>query len=165
VVADRLGTGVDELSTGVSLTDDLAADSLDLVDVAVALEAEFGVFVPDVVLEEMRAYGDVVRVVEALVSQRGRAEEGRDQPRVVVSSLLTQPAGRSAGALARMDTLTPYSAETIVEEALRLGKGARLEVAVGAESDDAGVAYAERLLGSLRERGIQVQVVREARSA
>jgi len=37
VVADRLGLGVDDLGHEVSLVDDLAADSLDLVEIALAI--------------------------------------------------------------------------------------------------------------------------------
>src|SRR2546429_1363975 len=43
VVAERLGVGPEDLQPDVSLTDDLAADSLDLIDVGLALEAECGV--------------------------------------------------------------------------------------------------------------------------
>ena len=67
VAADCLGIGADELSAGVSLTEDLAVDSLDLVDLAMALEAEFGIAVPDVVLDAVRSYGELVEAVEALV--------------------------------------------------------------------------------------------------
>jgi acyl carrier protein len=68
VVADCLGIGADDLSAGVLLTEDLAADSLDLVDLAAALEAEFRIAVPDVVLTETRTYGDLVHAVDALVT-------------------------------------------------------------------------------------------------
>ena len=67
VVTECLGTDADELSTDVSLTDDLAADSLDLIDLAMALEAEFVVVVPDVVLDGTRTYGDLVDAVDMLV--------------------------------------------------------------------------------------------------
>ena len=46
VVADALGVGLGELVREVSLRDDLAADSLDLVELALALEAKFGIRVP-----------------------------------------------------------------------------------------------------------------------
>src|SRR3989442_325486 len=71
VVADHLGVGQEELAPEVSLRDDLAADSLDLVDLALVLEGEFGITVPEAVLEEVRAYGELVPSVEAL----GRARE------------------------------------------------------------------------------------------
>ncbi len=47
LVAHCLGVGVGQLAPEVSLTDDLAADSLDLVELAITLEAEFGIVVPE----------------------------------------------------------------------------------------------------------------------
>jgi acyl carrier protein len=103
VVADCLGTGADELSTGVSLTEDLAADSLDLVDVAMALEAEFRIAVPDVVLDDMRTYGDLVEAIDALVSEGRQVEAERDELRVVVRPILAPPVREPDGVRARMD--------------------------------------------------------------
>lgn len=101
------------------------------------------------------------------VDGRGRsrwrnAEAEQDERRVVARSLLVPPAREPGGALARLDTLTPYAVETIAEDALRLGRGARLEVTVAAATGDAGLAYAERALGGLRKRGVQVHVVRQS---
>src|SRR5262249_27045976 len=56
VVAERLGVGQEELAPEVSLADELAVDSLDMVEVGLALEDEFGIAVPDHVLEEVRTY-------------------------------------------------------------------------------------------------------------
>jgi acyl carrier protein len=105
VVADCLGTDADELSAGVSLTDDLAADSLDLVDLAVALEAEFGIAVPDMVLDETRTYSELVDAIDALVRARRKVEAERDERRGVVRSLLAPPAREDGGVLARMSRL------------------------------------------------------------
>jgi acyl carrier protein len=91
VVADCLGTDADGLSAGVSLTDDLAADSLDLVDLAVALEAEFQITVPDMVLDETRTCGDLVDAIDTLVRARRDLEAEREERRAVVRSLLTPP--------------------------------------------------------------------------
>ena len=46
VVAEQLGIGTEELTPEVSLTEDLAADSLDLLEVSLALEQELGITVP-----------------------------------------------------------------------------------------------------------------------
>src|SRR5207244_4186303 len=70
VVAEHLGVGEEELAPEVSLSDDLAVDSLDLVDLALVLEGEFGITVPEAVLEDVRTYGELVKSVEALVRER-----------------------------------------------------------------------------------------------
>src|SRR5213080_373229 len=58
LVADTLGVGIDELAPDVSLTDELAADSLDLAELAARLEAELGLVVPERVVAHLRTYGD-----------------------------------------------------------------------------------------------------------
>src|SRR2546428_6498254 len=63
VVAERLGVGPQELPPAASLTDDLAADSLDLIDLGLALEAECGVVVRRRALESVRTYGDLIAAV------------------------------------------------------------------------------------------------------
>src|SRR5207249_1486012 len=74
VVSDRLGVGVEELVSEVSLRDDLAADSLDLVELVMALEAEFAIVVPDRVLDRVRTYGDLVQTTGHLLRTRCEAE-------------------------------------------------------------------------------------------
>src|SRR5262245_38627793 len=60
VVAERLGVGQEELTPEVSLFDDLAVDSLDMIELGSALEDEFGITVPEHVLGEVRTYQQVV---------------------------------------------------------------------------------------------------------
>src|SRR5881396_4321314 len=72
LVADTLGVGIDELAPDVSLTDELAADSLDLVELAARLEAELGLVVPDRVVERLRTYGDLVRAAVAAARSGAR---------------------------------------------------------------------------------------------
>ena len=83
LVAEHLGVGVDELSSDLSLRDDLAADSLDLAELAVALEDKFAIVVPERVLEEVRTYSDLVRVTVLLIRSRQAAEAspGERSPR------------------------------------------------------------------------------------
>jgi acyl carrier protein len=58
LIADRLGVGVGQLAPDVSLTDDLVADSIDLVELANTFEAEFGIVVPERILDRVGTYGD-----------------------------------------------------------------------------------------------------------
>ena len=70
LVADHLGVGLEVLVSNVSLREDLAADSLDLVDLAMRIEAEFAIAVPDRVLDRVRTYGDLVKTTGRLVRSR-----------------------------------------------------------------------------------------------
>ena len=74
LVAEHLGVGLEELLRDVSLRDDLAADSLDLVGLAVAVEGEFAIVVPERILEQVRTYGDLVHTTGLLIRARREAE-------------------------------------------------------------------------------------------
>ena len=74
VVADRLGVSLEELAPDVSLIDDLAADSLDLVELAVEIERQFGITMPESLIDEIRTYGDVVDTVQRLSRAQRDAE-------------------------------------------------------------------------------------------
>src|SRR5438874_810564 len=73
LVADTLGVGIDELAPEVSLTDELAADSIDLAELAARLEAEHGLVVPERVDARLRTYGDLVRAAIAAAPDGGTA--------------------------------------------------------------------------------------------
>ena len=68
-----------------------------------------------------------------------------------------------SGELRRAGELTPYVAQTIAEDALRAGPGARLEVTVDGDTDDAGLGRVQDQFAWLRARGIQVDVHRDYR--
>jgi acyl carrier protein len=70
LVADHLAVDRHTLGNLVSMRDDLAADSLDMVELALLLEGEFGVLVSDRVVGDMRSYGDVVDGVLRLIAAR-----------------------------------------------------------------------------------------------
>ncbi len=60
--------------------------------------------------------------------------------------------------LRRADWLTPYAAETIAEDALRGGRGARLEITVARGTSPAAIAAARNWFSGLPARGIEVRV-------
>jgi acyl carrier protein len=162
LVAEHLGVGADELRADVSLVEDLAADSLDLVELALVLESHFGVVVPESVIERMRTYGELVTVVVELLRRRHDAETEAEVPAApaLVWARVVQP-GAAGGNLQRGDWLTPYSAETIAEDALRAGRGARLELSVPSSLTDAGLASVRDQFAWLCARGIIVSVRRD----
>jgi acyl carrier protein len=73
VVADILGIDTHDVSPDVSLADDLAADSLDLLDLATSIEAEFAISLSDATLERMRTCRDLTEAVTNLVRTRRMA--------------------------------------------------------------------------------------------
>jgi acyl carrier protein len=159
VVADQLGVGADELAPDVSLVDDLAADSLDLVELALALENELGVAVPESVIEHLRTYGDLVDSLRVLSGPVASKSPTSHRPVFPVSARIVS--GRHGGELRRADVLTPYAMQSLVEDALSAGRGARLEVTVPSDLSDARVALLEEDLGWLGERGVHVSVCRD----
>ena len=64
LVVDQLGVEEDEVTMEVSMQDDLGADSLDLVDLVMSVEEEFGVKVADEDLENIKTVGDIVNYIE-----------------------------------------------------------------------------------------------------
>src|SRR6266566_3390494 len=154
------GAGVEELVPGVSLRDDLAADSLDLVELTMALEAEFGIVVPERVLDRVRTCGDLVQATGLLIRARRAAEARAAEPPLRMWARVRSPAGESGGSLERAGWLTPYAAETIAEDAVRAGHGAQLELRVAASTDDLRLARVQHQFAWLGERAVRVTVRR-----
>lgn len=63
-LAEQLDIEPDEITMDSNILDDFGADSLDLVDLVMALEDEFEVEVPDDAIESFHTVGDVVRFIE-----------------------------------------------------------------------------------------------------
>jgi len=158
VVAEYLGVDAEELGPAVSLTDDLAADSLDLLELALALEAQFGIAIPESVIDDVHRYGDLVEVVQALHA-RQHAPAAPDIP--VVWARVLPADGRSDTILERAGQLTPYTAETIADDALHAGPGARLEMCVPTDTSDVTLTRLADDFAWLERRGVQVSVRRD----
>jgi acyl carrier protein len=65
IVAEQLGVDVGEVTQDASFVDDLGADSLDTVELVMALEEEFGLEIPDEEAEKITTVGDAVKYIEA----------------------------------------------------------------------------------------------------
>lgn len=70
LVGEQLGVEEADLVPEASLLDDLGADSLDVVELVMALEEEFGIEVPDDDVENIRTIQDIVRYVEGKAEAR-----------------------------------------------------------------------------------------------
>jgi acyl carrier protein len=65
IVADKLGVERSEVTPEAVFIDDLGADSLDLVELIMAMEEEFGFEIADEEAEKLRTVGDVINFVKA----------------------------------------------------------------------------------------------------
>ncbi|MCZ6464330.1 MAG: acyl carrier protein [Proteobacteria bacterium] len=63
LVAEQLGLDRSDLVSGANILDDLGADSLDVVELVMAIEETFGLEVPDEEIEALRTIGDVEKFV------------------------------------------------------------------------------------------------------
>lgn len=65
MIAENLGVNEDTITEGSSFKEDLGADSLDLFELAMALEDEFEIEIPTEDLEKIATVGDVVEYINA----------------------------------------------------------------------------------------------------
>ena len=70
IIAEQLGVKPEEVTPQASFIDDLGADSLDTVELIMALEEEFNVEIPDEDAEKMSTVGDAVKYVEEKVANK-----------------------------------------------------------------------------------------------
>ncbi|NLP31426.1 MAG: acyl carrier protein [Clostridiales bacterium] len=64
LIVDQLGIEEDEITLNTHLMKDLEADSLDAVEIIMAIEDEFGIEVPDEDAEKFQLISDIVKYVE-----------------------------------------------------------------------------------------------------
>ena len=65
LLCEQLDIEADEVNENTDIVNDLGADSLDVVDLVMTLEDEFGIEVPDEAIENLRTVGDVVNFVDS----------------------------------------------------------------------------------------------------
>jgi acyl carrier protein len=64
IISEQLGIDADEISIDSSFVDDLGADSLDIVELIMALETEFDLEIPDEDAEKISTVNDVVEYIK-----------------------------------------------------------------------------------------------------
>lgn len=67
ILSKQFDVDSDSITSDTSLTDDLGADSLDVVDLIMSIEDEFGIEIPDEVAEQVKTVGDLVDFVESKI--------------------------------------------------------------------------------------------------
>ena len=66
MIAEQLGIPKEDCSPAAAFIEDLGADSLDTVELVMALEEEFGTEIPDEEAEKLKTVGDAIKYVETL---------------------------------------------------------------------------------------------------
>ena len=65
IIVEQLGVDADEVTSAASFTEDLGADSLDIVELVMAFEEEFGIEIPDEAAEKISKVQEAVDYIEA----------------------------------------------------------------------------------------------------
>lgn len=65
LIADQLDADEENIKMESSITEDLHADSLDVVDLIMEIESAFDIEIPDSDVENIKTVGDIVNYVEA----------------------------------------------------------------------------------------------------
>lgn len=65
IIVDQLGVSEDQVTPEAKLIEDLGADSLDTVELVMALEEEFGADIPDEDAEKINTVGDAIAYIES----------------------------------------------------------------------------------------------------
>ncbi|MBI2377602.1 MAG: acyl carrier protein [Deltaproteobacteria bacterium] len=63
IIVEQLGTSEDEVKPEASFIDDLGADSLDIVELVMAMEEEFEIEIPDEEAENIKTVGDAIKYI------------------------------------------------------------------------------------------------------
>ena len=67
ILVEQLGVDGETVSMESNFIDDLNADSLDIVELVMAMEQEFGISIPDEEAERIKSVGDAVEFIKANV--------------------------------------------------------------------------------------------------
>ncbi len=64
IISEQLAIDEDTINANSSMSDDFGADSLDMVEILMAIETETGVSIPDEVAVDLKTVGDLVAAIE-----------------------------------------------------------------------------------------------------
>lgn len=67
VVVECLGVDPDKVTLDASFVDDLGADSLDIIELVMTFEEEFGIGISDEDFEKVTTFGDALKIITGLL--------------------------------------------------------------------------------------------------
>src|ERR1041385_3662553 len=70
IIVEQLGVNADQVTPDAKFIEDLGSDSLDTVELVMALEEEFGHEIPDEQAEKLQSVGDVIKYIEELQQKK-----------------------------------------------------------------------------------------------
>ena len=69
IIADQLGEPIENITPEKDFVQDLGADSLDVVELVMALEEEFGIEIPEEDAEKIKTVGDAINYIKEKLGQ------------------------------------------------------------------------------------------------
>lgn len=69
ILAEQLDVNPDTIEMSSDLSSDLGADSLDAIDIVMSIEDQYGIEVPDSVIENMKTVEDIVNFIESATTE------------------------------------------------------------------------------------------------
>lgn len=69
IIVEQLDVEEDAVTMEASITEDLGADSLDVVDLVMSIEESFDLEIPDEEVENIKTVGDIVKYIENKVEE------------------------------------------------------------------------------------------------
>jgi acyl carrier protein len=69
IIVDELGVEAEEVTLGANFENDLGADSLDLVELKMSFEEEFGIEIPDAEANKVKTVGEAIKYLDQKVKQ------------------------------------------------------------------------------------------------
>jgi acyl carrier protein len=70
IIVEQLGVNESEVTPEAKFIDDLGADSLDIVELIMAFEDEYGIEIPDEDAEKIETVGDAIRYIEEHIKSK-----------------------------------------------------------------------------------------------
>ncbi len=116
---------------------------------------------PDAALDERI---DSLRGPDGPVRRGRRATPSHADAPVPLLARITPPGTPPPWTVERVILLTPYGAQTLSDDALRAGWGARLELTLAADASAAALTWVQGQFTRLGDRGLELQVRRDQRT-
>jgi acyl carrier protein len=69
IIEEKLSVNPDQITLSAKFAEDLKADSLDTVELVMALEDEFGLDIPDEEADKIKTVGDAIKYIESKTAQ------------------------------------------------------------------------------------------------